>query len=356
MKLLIAAGGTGGHIFPGVSVAEAFVENKDHEVVFTGTSYGLEERIIPSLGFRLVKIEARPFSGRSPIAKVRTLLTLARGVMQARRVIKREKPDAILGMGGFTSVPVLLAGLYGRVPCFIHEQNVYPGMANRLLARRVRATFISFPDSADYLKARSIIHTGNPIRKTMRGKRAEKSDGNFNIFVFGGSRGARTINDGVLALLPYLEAHERTGLYHQTGADDFARVSAGYERSTTAHEVFPFTDEMEKYYNLADIVISRAGASTIFELSYFGKPAILIPYPFSAGGHQWKNAAAVEKAGGGCLIANSEVSGERLHTTIMELRENPDRLARMKENIRSIYVEDAERKVIREIEAGVSQN
>ncbi len=230
-------------------------------------------------------------------------------MLQARRVIRIEKPDAILGMGGFTSVPVLLAGLYGRVPCFIHEQNVYPGMANRLLARRARATFISFADTADYLKARSVVHTGNPIRKTMRGKRMEKADGNFNIFVFGGSRGARTINEGVLALLPYLEAYKQTGLYHQTGGEDFAHVAAGYGGSSTTHEVFPFTDQMEKYYNLADIVISRAGASTIFELSYFGKPAILVPYPFSAGGHQWKNASAVENAGGGYVIGNSEVSG-----------------------------------------------
>jgi UDP-N-acetylglucosamine--N-acetylmuramyl-(pentapeptide) pyrophosphoryl-undecaprenol N-acetylglucosamine transferase len=356
MKLLIAAGGTGGHIFPGVAVAEAFLENKAHEVVFTGTSYGMEERIIPSLGFRLVKIEARPFLGGSPLAKVRTLLTLMRGVVQARRVIQKEKPDAILGMGGFTSVPVLLAGLYGRVPCFIHEQNVYPGMANRWLSRRVRATFISFKETTEYLKARAVVHTGNPVRKAMRGKRAEKSDGNFNIFVFGGSRGARAINEGVLALLPYLESRNGIGIYHQTGTEDLARVAAAYERSPIVHEVFPFTDEMEKYYNLADVVISRAGASTIFELSYFGKPAILIPYPFSAGGHQWKNGAAVERVGGARLIDNSEVSGQKLYAVITELLENPEKLAHMRESIRSIYVEDAERKVIREIEACVSQN
>lgn len=356
MKLLIAAGGTGGHIFPGVSVAEAFVENKDHEVVFTGTSRGLEERLIPASGFRLVKIEALPFSGGSIAAKARTLVTLVKGVFQARKVIKAEKPDAILGMGGFTSVPILLAGLYARVPCFIHEQNVYPGLANRLLARRMRATFISFAETTGYLKTGTLVHTGNPVRKSMRGKREEKSDGTFNIFVFGGSRGARTINEGVLAMLPYLEGFRQTGVFHQTGSDDFPRIAEGYKGSSTTHEVFAFTDKMEKYYNLADIVIARAGASTIFELSYFGRPAILIPYPFSAGGHQWKNAAAVEKAGGGYIIENSEVTGERLYSAVTELRENPDMLARMRENIRSIYIEDAEHKLIREIEARVSQN
>src|SRR5208283_5014279 len=137
MKLLIAAGGTGGHIFPGVSVAEAFASTKENEVFFAGTPYGLEERLVPSYGFRLVKITARPFLGRGPMAKAGTLLALAKGLSQARRLIKSEKPDAILGMGGFASVPVVLAGLFERVPSFIHEQNVYPGMANRLLARWV---------------------------------------------------------------------------------------------------------------------------------------------------------------------------------------------------------------------------
>jgi len=354
MKLLIAAGGTGGHIFPGVSVAEAFAADKGNDVFFAGTPYGLEERLIPSYGFRLVKITARPFTGRSPQAKVGTLLALMKGVVQARRVIKSEKPDAILGMGGFASVPVVLAGLYERIPCFIHEQNVYPGMANRLLARKARATFISFAETGQYLSARRVIRTGNPIRKSMRGKAADKPDSNFNIFVFGGSRGARAINDAVLELLPYLEAYRHTGIYQQAGADDFSRVAAGYAESNTIHEVFPFTNEMEKYYNLADVVISRAGASTIFELSYFGKPAILVPYPYSAGAHQWKNASAVENAGGAYVVGNSEVSGERLYTAVTHLREHPDELARMRKAIRSIYVEDAELNVLRGIQEGVS--
>jgi UDP-N-acetylglucosamine--N-acetylmuramyl-(pentapeptide) pyrophosphoryl-undecaprenol N-acetylglucosamine transferase len=354
MKLLIAAGGTGGHIFPGIAVAEAFVARPGNEAVFTGTRYGLEERLIPASGFRLMKIEARPFAGRSWAAKIGTLLVLARGVIQARRVIRSERPDAILGMGGFTCVPVLLAGLYLRIPCFIHEQNLSPGMANKLLAGRVRATFVSFGETARYLNAKNVVRTGNPIRKSMRGMREEKRDTNFNVFVFGGSRGAKSINDGVLSLLPYLEAYRRTAIYHQTGNEDFGRMQAAYKGSSTMHEVFPFTNEMEKYYNLADVVVSRAGASTIFELSYFRRPAILVPYPFSAGDHQWKNASHVESVGGGYVIGNSEFSGERLYRVLTELRENPDELARMGENIGSIYVADAEERVVGGIEARVS--
>ena len=142
-------------------------------------------------------------------------------------------------------------------------------------------------------------------------------------------------------------------MWHQTGSEDFDRIREGYEGSGTIHEVFPFTDHMEKYYNLADVVISRAGASTIFELSYFKKPAIFIPYPFAAGAHQWKNASYVESIGGGYVIGNSEVSGEKLYLAITELRENPEERARMAENIGTIYVEDAEEKLVKELQARV---
>ena len=353
MKLLIAAGGTGGHIFPGISVAEALTRHAAGEVVFAGTPYGLEEKLIPQNGYRLARIEAKPFSGASVGAKVQTMLAVLRGTLQARKLIKAEKPDAILGMGGFASVPVVLAGLTLRVPCFIHEQNISPGLANRLLAGRVKAVFVSFAETARYVKAKQVIHTGNPIRKAMRGTRDAKQGSDFTVFIFGGSRGARSVNNAGLELLPYLEAYRHTAVCHQTGSEDFDRIRAGYEGSGTTHEVFPFTDHMENYYNLADVVISRAGASTIFELSYFKKPAIFIPYPFAAGGHQWKNASYVESIGGGYVIGNDEVSGEKLYIAITELRENPEERARMAENIGTIYVEDAEKKVVRGLQARV---
>ena len=235
MKLLIAAGGTGGHIFPGISVAEAFDADKADEVLFAGTPYGLEERLIPPAGYRLVKIEARPFLGQERRREGGD----ARRRPQGRAPVpagssRAEKPDAILGMGGFTSVPVVLAGLLLRVPCFIHEQNVSPGMANRLLSGRVKATFVSFAETARYLKARKVVHTGNPIRKSMRGKRQEKGASAFTIFVFGGSRGARSDQRRRSSTCsPISKTAGRRALYHQTGADDFDRVAAGYAASST---------------------------------------------------------------------------------------------------------------------------
>ncbi len=180
------------------------------------------------------------------------------------------------------------------------------------------------------------------------------TDDLFNIFVFGGSRGARSINEAVLLLLPHLESYKNTAIYHQTGNDDYEKVRQAYTTVTIPHEVFPFTDEMEKYYCLSDVVISRAGASTIFELSYFKKAAVLVPYPFAAGAHQWKNAAYVEEIGGAYVISNDELTGGKLHSVLKEFYEHPELRARMAENMGTIYVEKAEELIVKGIQGHVS--
>ncbi len=355
MKLSISAGGTGGHIFPGIAVAEALLaQNSANDVVFIGTTYGLEGKIIPQAGFRLLYIEAHQFLGTSPIHKFRTMLRLMKGVSMAMGILRSEKPDAILGMGGFTSVPVVIAGVILGIPCFIHEQNVQPGLANRLLSKITRSTFISFKGTKRYLNAKKVRHTGNPLRKNLKAVDAKKPEGLFLIFVFGGSRGAKSINDSILTLLPLLESYKNTIMYHQTGAEDYTRVSDRYKNTSIQHEVFPFTDDMAKYYSLSDVVISRAGATTIFELAYFRKAAILIPYPYSAGGHQWKNASQVEEAGGGYVIRNDEASGERLFDVLKHLMKEPQLLKEMGENIHRIYVDDAAERIIGGIADGIS--
>ncbi|MBP6941467.1 MAG: undecaprenyldiphospho-muramoylpentapeptide beta-N-acetylglucosaminyltransferase [Syntrophorhabdaceae bacterium] len=355
MKLAISAGGTGGHIFPGIAVAEALLaQNSANDVVFIGTAYGLEGKIIPQAGFRLFYIEAHQFLGTSPVHKIRTMLRLIKGVSMAMGILRSEKPDAILGMGGFTSVPVVIAGILLGVPCFIHEQNVQPGLANRLLSRITRSTFISFEETERYLAAKKVRHTGNPLRKNLKAGDVNKPDDRFSIFVFGGSRGAKSINDSILTLLPFLESYKNTIMYHQTGAEDYDRISGGYKNTSVQHEVFPFTDDMAKYYSLSDVVISRAGATTIFELAYFRRAAILIPYPYSAGGHQWKNASQVEQAGGGYVIANDEATGERLFDVLKHLMKEPQLLKEMGKNIGRIYVEDAAERIIGGIADGIS--
>lgn len=355
MKLLIAAGGTGGHVFPGLAVAEALSEKKaGNEPVFIGTPAGLESKVIPQAGFRIHLIKAYQFTGRSLAYKVKTVAGLLSGIGSAMGIMGREKPDAVLGMGGFTSVPAVLAAVLKGIPAFIHEQNVEPGLANKLLSRMAKGVFVSFEGSASMLPCRVRLHTGNPLRKVLREGSRDKAREGFGVFVFGGSRGARSINEAVLSLLPLTAGYRNLAIYHQTGVEDYDRIAKAYASPSVDHEVFPFTDEMARYYRLADVVISRAGATTIFELACFRKPAILIPYPYSAGQHQWKNASYVERIGGAHVIPNHEASGERLHGILKRLMEHPELIREMGERIAAVYVPDAAERIIEGIRNGIS--
>jgi UDP-N-acetylglucosamine--N-acetylmuramyl-(pentapeptide) pyrophosphoryl-undecaprenol N-acetylglucosamine transferase len=353
MKLLISAGGTGGHIFPGIAVAETFTgKDERNEVVFVGTRQGLEGGIIPRYGFKLLFIEARQFQGKNVFAKMATLIRLLQGIRVARVIIGLEKPDAILGMGGFTCVPTILAGVMLGLPTYLHEQNVEPGLANKLLSKFVRSTFISFEATTKYLKTKRVFHTGNPLRKTLKAVKATEEKKGFNIFIFGGSRGARSINESVLTLIPFMESYKNTVMFHQTGAEDYERRKKAYEGSKIGHEVFPFTDHMEKYYNLSDVVISRSGATTIFELAYFHKAAILIPYPYSAGQHQKTNAMHVASLGGAYVVENDQLSGEKLHALLSDLMRDPGLVEEMGSSVGRLCIEDAAERIIKEIVYG----
>lgn len=355
MKLVISAGGTGGHIFPGIAVAESLVaQGGGNSAVFIGTPYGLEKSIIPDAGFKLHLIEAHQFLGRSVVHKAVTLLRIIRGVFMCLKILKQERPDAILGMGGFTSVPVIIAGRMRGIPCFIHEQNVEPGLANKLLSRMTRKVFVSFDATGEKLPHGSAVHTGNPLRQKLKKIEGIKDPASFGIFVFGGSRGAKSINDAVVSLLPHLAEQENVVVYHQTGADDLDRIRDAYSKVRVPHEVFAFTNEMEKYYALSDVVIARAGATTIFELAFFRKAAILIPYPYSAGNHQWQNAAYVEEKGGCHLVTNDEATGELLFGLIRQLMKDRELIKKMGENLGKIFVDNAALRIIGGIEHGLS--
>ena len=355
MKLVISAGGTGGHIFPGIAVAESLLaQNSGNSAVFIGTPYGLEKSIIPNAGFKLHLIEAHQFLGRSLVHKAMTLLRIVKGVIMCLKILKMEKPDAILGMGGFTSVPVILAGKMLGIPCFIHEQNVEPGLANKLLSRITRTVFVSFDETAIKMPPGRAVLSGNPLRQKLKRIEGIKDPASFGIFIFGGSRGAKSINDAIISLLPYLAEHKNIAMYHQTGTDDLDRIRDAYCGARVSHEVFAFTNEMEKYYALSDVVIARAGATTIFELAFFHKAAILIPYPYSAGNHQWQNAAYVEKEGGCHLVNNDEATGERLFGIIGQLMKDRELIKKMGDNLGKIFVDNAALRIIGGIEHGLS--
>lgn len=237
---------------------------------------------------------------------------------KARTLLKRLTPDLVIGVGGYASAAVCLAAALMGIPTMIHEQNSIPGFTNRILGRVVKKVCITFPESARYFPAGKVVFTGNPVRQMVRDRLAQpdsaQSSGNFVVFVFGGSQGARSLNQGMLAALPYLKTLSRPlRVIHQVGAQaDEAAIAQTYKSAGVAAEVHRFIQDMGHYYHQTDVVIGRSGASTLSELALVGKPAILVPYPFAADNHQEANAQAFVSEGAARMILDREVDGARL--------------------------------------------
>lgn len=348
MKVLIAAGGTGGHIYPGISVGEKLRE-KNVKAIFLGTKDGMEHRIIPRYGFDLFTISSGQFVGKSVKVKVKTGAKIIKGIIDCIDIIRKEKPVSVLGMGSFVSFPAVVSAVLLNIPCFLHEQNIALGFTNRVLFRFARKIFLSFEETAKIYGIKNYAYTGNPVRKTIRSTPQINGKEGFGVLIFGGSRGAKSINRAVLELLPLVAHLKDIRIYHQTGDEEYESIKTSYMHYSIAGEVFPFTEDMGRYYSLSDLVISRAGSSTIFELACRKKPAILVPYPYSAGKHQWKNALYVEKIGGAYLIKDDELSGNKLYERLETLMNERETLKTMGENMGRLYVEDAEERIVNEM-------
>jgi len=339
MRCIIAGGGTGGHLFPGMAIAEAFMEREmGNEVLFIGTEKGIEARVLAGGRFNLKMIHAMPIKGRSFTGKLRALWILPKAVAEALVILKEFQPQFVLGVGGYASGPAVLAASLLRMKRAIHEQNVIPGMTNRILKRFSQRIFVSFEETKRYFPEKKTVVTGNPIRKeiTASGSSRERED-RFTVLVFGGSAGAHRINAAMmeaLALLQDLRSSLR--FIHQTGKEDLGLVSRGYEEKGFEAEVMPFIDEMARCYRRADLVISRSGASTVSELAVCGKASILIPYPYAAHNHQWMNARRLVDQGAARMILDEELEGPSLSETIVHLYGHPEERERMEEAIRRI--------------------
>lgn len=358
MRLLIAGGGTGGHLFPGIAVAEEFLaRDPANEVLFVGTERGIEARAVPAAGYRLELISASGIRGKGSIGKLRGGLMMLYGYAQSRKILKAFRPDMVLGVGGYASLPMVLAARGMQIPRFIHEQNAIPGMTNKLLARFSDRVFITLEESARYFPADSTLLTGNPLRRQIlemqetgmrdrepgtgyRGHGTQNPElvtsppssiprPRFNLFVFGGSQGAHAINMAMMAALPFLEdCADRVGISHQTGEKDFPEVQEAYRQSAMAATVQPFISDMAAEYLKADLVVCRAGATTIAELTACGRTAIFIPFPHAVDDHQRRNAEALLKKGAGFMLLERELSGEKLAGMIRELMDDPETLRR----------------------------
>jgi UDP-N-acetylglucosamine--N-acetylmuramyl-(pentapeptide) pyrophosphoryl-undecaprenol N-acetylglucosamine transferase len=351
MRIIIAGGGTGGHLFPALALTEAFKDrDPKNEILLVGSRKGLEASIVAKEGYTLRTIEVVSLKGKSFWGKVRGLVTVPRSLVQSGGLIHSFRPDLVLGVGGYASGPVVLTAWALGYKTAIHEQNAYPGLSNRILGRFVDRAFISFQISARHFPREKAILTGNPVRKRIRPKGIVQRSGpesKFTLFVFGGSQGAHHLNQVMEEALTHLkELKGSIRIIHQTGDRDFTEVKEAYRREGFDAEVSSFIHDMDRAYAAADLVLCRSGATTLFELMAMGKPAVLVPYPYAANDHQTLNARALVQAGAAIMVANGDLNGAQLGKILRQLSADPARLKEMGEQALSLARPEAGQRIV----------
>ena len=345
MRALIAAAGTGGHIYPGIAVAKEIMRRDQESVVrFVGTARGLETRLVPQAGFELSLIESKGLKNVRLVARASGLTVLPKSLLAARRLLRDFQPDVVIGAGGYVSGPVLLAAALSKFPTLVMESNALPGWTNRVLARFVDRAAVSFTEALPHFRGKGVV-TGNPVRHEFFEiplKHHESSQ--FSLLVFGGSQGAHAINEAMVAALPRLDEFRSVlRVMHQTGPVDHASVTESYLKAGWSDhaDVRPYIDDMVASFAAADLVVSRAGATTTAELIAAGKAAIMIPFPLAADDHQRKNAEALAAASAARMILQKDLTGERLAAEIAALIRDPERLVEMEQAARGLAKGDA---------------
>jgi UDP-N-acetylglucosamine--N-acetylmuramyl-(pentapeptide) pyrophosphoryl-undecaprenol N-acetylglucosamine transferase len=343
--ILIAAGGTGGHLFPGIAVADELVRRDPHtRVVFAGTPRGLETRLVPRAGYALELLPIRPLNRVGFVPLLRGLLALPWGLLRAAALVRRLRPVAVLGIGGYAGGPVtLLAALLG-VRTVILEPNATPGFTNRVLRPFVRAAACAYEEARAAFAAKGVL-TGNPVRGGFAALPRKEHRHPLTVFAFGGSQGSRVLNRTLLEALPHLPGPDRLLLVHQTGEAMRGEVEAAYRAAGREAEVVAFVDDMERRMAEADLVVSRSGATTCAELTVAGKAAILVPFALAADDHQRMNARALERAGAARMLEEKDLDGRSLARAIAELVEDPKRIGAMEEASRRLGRPDAAARV-----------
>jgi UDP-N-acetylglucosamine--N-acetylmuramyl-(pentapeptide) pyrophosphoryl-undecaprenol N-acetylglucosamine transferase len=350
---MIAGGGTGGHIYPAIAIArEWLARNPERNVVFVGTERGLEKTLVPKAGFPLEFIDVGGLKGKGAVDLVKNLLRLPLGFVQAWRLVGRHRPNVVLGVGGYSSGPVLVAAWLRGIPTIIHDSNAFPGLTNRLMARFVTVVAVGFEEALTRMKTKNGVVTGNPIRAEFFDRPPAAARVKKRLLIFGGSQGSRIINNAMTGALMFLaRMKDELEIVHQTGPHDLKTVQDAYQASAFASaRVVPYLDPISAEMAAADLVVSRAGAMTVGELAAAGRPAIFIPFAAATNNHQELNARVVEKAGGGMVITESELTPERLAAAIAEVLGDRDRAMRMGEAAGSLAVPDATKKIVNYIE------
>jgi len=354
LRVVIAGGGTGGHLYPGIAVArELLARRPDAQISFAGTARGIEARVVPREGFALDLIRSGGLKGKSIVERARGLVLVPLGLADAWRVVSRRRPHLVIGVGGYSSGPVVLVAALGGVPTMLLEQNAVPGLTNRLLAPFVRAAAVTFDSTRRYFRSKAFV-SGNPVRpeflETVGPDRETVADARVSItrvLVFGGSQGAHAINVAMVEAAAELAAggsHLR--LTHQTGERDVEMVRTAYREAGLAADVAPFFDDMGRQLGQADLTVCRAGATTVAEITAAGKAAILIPLPTATDDHQRKNAEALAAAGAAALLLQKDVTGHVLAQRILALADDRDARRRMSAAARAMARPEAARVIV----------
>lgn len=380
MNIVIAAGGTGGHLYPAVALAREFLQRvPQSSILFVGTERGIESKVLPHEGFELEKIAAKPVMGRGLRQALGACVSLPVALWQSVRLLRARRAELVIGIGGYTSPPVLLAGFLLGIPRAILEPNAYPGMANKVLGPIADLVFLGYEAAKPYFRASKVRVTGTPIRREFfeesarpvgdtetrgRGDTATSSHRPFaaspgrperparRLLVFGGSQGAHAINQAMVEALPLIQSMQAgLSVIHQTGEADYASVKQAYERAglgTDRVEVVPFLFDMPRALKQADLVVSRSGAVTLAELTACGKPAILIPLPHAIYQHQERNALVLREAGAAEVLLQQGLTGPKLAQMIDSLLGHADRLRVMGERSAALGKTDSAEVIVRD--------
>lgn len=353
MRMLLAGGGTGGHLFPAVALAQQLLaEDPESQVKFVGTERGIEARILPELDYDLATIDIAGLMGKGLAGKLKMMPRLLRSLRQSAALLNEYKPQVVVGVGGYASGPVLMAAHFKGYPIVIHEQNAWPGWTNRILSRWAGRICLSFIESDRAFHHGCTVLTGNPLRQGIEDCPSIPEDDPV-LLVFGGSQGAAAINQAVIDALPGLERLKgRLTILHQTGESDLDKVrhayrQAGWEDS----EVVPFINDMAKAYSRAHLVLCRAGATTIAELTACGRPSVLVPFPFAAGDHQTANAQALASKGAAMLLPQQDLTADGLATLLGESLCDRQLLLSMGRAAKSLSHAGAAERILRECRA-----
>ncbi len=343
--VLIAAGGTGGHLFPGIAVADELVRrDAATRVVFAGTPRGLESRLVPRAGYALELLPILPLNGVGLARMLKGLLALPWGLLRSAALVLRLRPTAVLGIGGYAGGPVtLLAALLG-VRAVVLEPNAKPGFTNRVLKPFARAAACAYEETRVAFGAKGVL-TGNPVRGGFASLAPREHREPLTLLAFGGSQGSRVLNRALVAALPHLPGPERLRIVHQTGPAMRDEVEAAYRAAGCHAEVPAFLDDMERRFGEADLVLSRSGATTCAELTVAGKASILVPFALAADDHQRTNARALEAGGAALVLEEKDLSGEALAAAVRGLLDAPARIAAMEKAARQLGRPDAAARV-----------